>query len=185
MTLKKLDNPTSARQIAANRANALRSTGPRSAGGKAVTARNALRHGLRSHDPILPEGNAADFDRLRETLIADLEPAGGLEAALVERLAVLLWRLARVGRMESAIIAYDQARRASVEAHRRADRQAPKIWRFAQDQNWLPDASADECAPPTDPGVGWWDDRWFNTTTVRYPINHKTWNSPGVGVPSS
>jgi prepilin-type N-terminal cleavage/methylation domain-containing protein/prepilin-type processing-associated H-X9-DG protein len=25
------------------------------------------------------------------------------------------------------------------------------------------------------------DDRWFNTTTVRYPINHKAWNSTGVG----
>ena len=25
------------------------------------------------------------------------------------------------------------------------------------------------------------DDRWFNVTTVRYPINHKIWNSPGVG----
>jgi prepilin-type N-terminal cleavage/methylation domain-containing protein len=25
------------------------------------------------------------------------------------------------------------------------------------------------------------DDRWFNTTTVRYPINHKSWNSVGVG----
>ncbi len=25
------------------------------------------------------------------------------------------------------------------------------------------------------------DDRWFNTTTVRYPINHGAWNSTGVG----
>jgi len=25
------------------------------------------------------------------------------------------------------------------------------------------------------------DDRWFNTTTVRYRINHKAWNSSGVG----
>jgi len=25
------------------------------------------------------------------------------------------------------------------------------------------------------------DDRWFNTTTVRYPVNHKDWNSTGVG----
>ena len=25
------------------------------------------------------------------------------------------------------------------------------------------------------------DDRWFNTTTVRYNINHKAWNSSGVG----
>jgi len=25
------------------------------------------------------------------------------------------------------------------------------------------------------------DDRWFNTTTIRYQINHKAWNSTGVG----
>ena len=25
------------------------------------------------------------------------------------------------------------------------------------------------------------DDRWFNSTTVRYPINHKNWNASGVG----
>lgn len=25
------------------------------------------------------------------------------------------------------------------------------------------------------------DDRWFNVTSVRYPVNHKIWNSPGVG----
>lgn len=25
------------------------------------------------------------------------------------------------------------------------------------------------------------DDRWFNTTSVRYPINHKAWNSTGIG----
>jgi prepilin-type processing-associated H-X9-DG protein len=26
------------------------------------------------------------------------------------------------------------------------------------------------------------EDRWFNSTTVRYGIGHKDWNSPGVGV---
>jgi prepilin-type N-terminal cleavage/methylation domain-containing protein len=25
------------------------------------------------------------------------------------------------------------------------------------------------------------DDRWFNTTTVRYGVNHKAWNSTGIG----
>jgi prepilin-type N-terminal cleavage/methylation domain-containing protein len=25
------------------------------------------------------------------------------------------------------------------------------------------------------------DDRWYNTTTVRYPLNFRNWNSPGVG----
>jgi len=27
------------------------------------------------------------------------------------------------------------------------------------------------------------DNRWFNTTCVRYPINHRTWESVGVGSP--
>lgn len=34
-------------------------------------------------------------------------------------------------------------------------------------------------ATPTAAG----DDRWFNTTTVRYGINYKEWDSPGVGTP--
>lgn len=38
----------SERKIAANRGNARKSTGPRSARGKAHTAQNALRHGLAS-----------------------------------------------------------------------------------------------------------------------------------------
>jgi hypothetical protein len=36
----------SERQIAANRANALRSTGPRTAAGRTRSSRNAVRHGL-------------------------------------------------------------------------------------------------------------------------------------------
>ena len=47
---------TSARQGAANRRNASRSTGPRSSHGKSRSAHNALRHGLSAsvlQDPIL------------------------------------------------------------------------------------------------------------------------------------
>ena len=42
---------TSARQVAANRRNAQRSTGPRTAAGKAAAAGNARRHGLTAAPP--------------------------------------------------------------------------------------------------------------------------------------
>ncbi len=46
---------------------------------------------------------------MRRTLAADLAPAGMLERALVERMAGLLWRLARTGRMECAMLAHEHA----------------------------------------------------------------------------
>jgi hypothetical protein len=49
---------TSERQISANRANARASTGPKTVRGRAVSARNALRHGLNIpiySDPALSE----------------------------------------------------------------------------------------------------------------------------------
>jgi len=44
---------TSARQLRANRANSCRSTGPKTVAGRAASARNARRHGLRI--PVLSE----------------------------------------------------------------------------------------------------------------------------------
>jgi hypothetical protein len=37
------------------------------------------------------------------------------------------------------------------------------------------------CMGTTPENVTNGDDRWFNTTTVRYPINHRSWNSTGIG----
>ena len=56
---------TSPRQLQANRANARKSTGPRSAIGKQVAARNAVRHGLsaRRHDATREE-NIAQLAKL-------------------------------------------------------------------------------------------------------------------------
>mgnify|MGYP001250002086 FL=1 len=86
----------------ANQLNSLKSTGPRTATGKAKASGNSLKHGLLSRNLIIPGENAADFEALLEQLMAEEQPVGTLEAALVERVAVCLWRLRRAVTAESA-----------------------------------------------------------------------------------
>ena len=95
------------KQIRANRRNARKSTGPRSEAGKAASSANALSHGLTATGTVvLPEEEPEDFERLRQGVIADLAPAGALQAALAQRIAGLLWRLDRVARLEAELFAH-------------------------------------------------------------------------------
>lgn len=50
----RVKHPVSERQLQANRANAKCSTGPRTEAGKAVSRRNAQKHGILSHSIDLP-----------------------------------------------------------------------------------------------------------------------------------
>src|SRR6185437_7499402 len=69
-------------QIAANRRNAEKSTGPQSARGKAAIGRNALSHGLTAARIICFDESEADFAAFAEGLRAALEPADPVEAEL-------------------------------------------------------------------------------------------------------
>ena len=73
-----------AAQIAANRRNALRSTGPRTAAGRAVSCRNALRHGLTARATVVLDEDAQDFQWLRAELWTELAPRDNREELLVE-----------------------------------------------------------------------------------------------------
>jgi hypothetical protein len=93
----------SERQIAANRRNARRSTGPRTSAGKSRASRNAYRHGLSvsvgASTPLAPQleklarkiaGNAIDaitLEHAREIAQAELDLARvrGVKVALIER----------------------------------------------------------------------------------------------------
>ncbi|MEJ2702101.1 MAG: hypothetical protein P8Z79_06625, partial [Sedimentisphaerales bacterium] len=55
-------------QIKANRLNACKSTGPRTAEGKATVAKNATKHGLFTQDNVVISENQAQFDALRDEL---------------------------------------------------------------------------------------------------------------------
>ena len=95
---------TSARQVAANKANAKRSTGPRSLKGKARSRSNAQKHGLTAEHIIIAGEDASECEVFATEIIEDLMPVGRLEQALAERVAALLWRLNRVSLFEAAVV---------------------------------------------------------------------------------
>ena len=86
----------SRRRLAANRRNAKKSTGPRSAAGKANSSCNAITHGLCS-DVLLPDEDHEAFDLLRIGMLKSLNPRNNLELALSERIILGYWKLRRVG----------------------------------------------------------------------------------------
>lgn len=95
---------TTPARVRANRANSLRSTGPRTPAGLARASQNALKVGLFARHLVLPAlgETATDYDAFREAVVADLHPAGVVEAELADRVAGLTWRLRRVARYETA-----------------------------------------------------------------------------------
>ena len=93
---------TTEQRLAANRVNALQSTGPATAEGKAVASQNATRHGLLSAKLFLDDENPDEFQALLDAMCCSLNPVGTLEATLIERIAVTLWRQRRLVQAETA-----------------------------------------------------------------------------------
>jgi hypothetical protein len=74
-------------QIAANRANAQRSTGPRTEEGKLSASQNALRHGLCSGIPIMHDEGDLNYDHLLDALREEFQPVSPNEEILVYKMA--------------------------------------------------------------------------------------------------
>jgi hypothetical protein len=62
---------TSQKQREANRANARRSTGPKSKQGKSRSKMNAVTHGLTAEHILIPGEKPEDFRKLRDGLVAE------------------------------------------------------------------------------------------------------------------
>jgi hypothetical protein len=97
--------PVSERRAEANRRNARYSTGPKTARGKRVVARNAIKHGLLAREVVIRSGegeeNLQDFDKLIKGLLKHYEPVGTVEESLVQTIAACWWRKARILRAEN------------------------------------------------------------------------------------
>ena len=108
-----------AKQAAANRRNAAKSTGPRTKSGKARSNRNALKHGLSAEQVVMLDENPAAFEALRSKLFEHYQPTDPVAEHLVEQVAACIWRLRRVPEIEAGIFEcsyyYLQGRRAHME----------------------------------------------------------------------
>ena len=94
---------TSQARLDANRRNALRSTGPRSAAGKARSAQNALKHGLASLSPdnFLAIEDRAAFDQLLASYCRTYSPAHADELDLLTEAVFCKWRQQRLWTVEA------------------------------------------------------------------------------------
>lgn len=91
-------------QIAANRANALRSTGPRTDTGKAASSLNAAKHHLTAKGLIILPGHEDAFAGLEAGLRDTLKPSGSLEEVIYKRAVESAWNLERCRHAGQALI---------------------------------------------------------------------------------
>src|ERR1051326_4784665 len=92
-----------ARQIAANRANALHSTGPRTPEGKAISSANALKSGIYAKDTVVPGEDPARLEALRDSLYDTHRPQHADERILVDSLIANAWSLERLRKCQTQL----------------------------------------------------------------------------------
>ena len=91
--------------MAANRRNALKSTGPCTEKGKAVSRLNALRHGLRARAAIVSAESLHELSQIRDHFLHSFQPETPEQARLVERMACARWQLLNWQRVETKFLA--------------------------------------------------------------------------------
>jgi hypothetical protein len=98
---------TSTKQFEANRRNASKSTGPRTAAGKARVSKNAMKHGLAAAKLILIEGeDEEEFKAFEDRMFDALNPRTALEGEYARRIVANSWRLRRIPQIEAAWFAF-------------------------------------------------------------------------------
>jgi hypothetical protein len=107
--MRKTRKTMSLKQIEANRANAQKSTGPRTPEGRAASKLNAVKHGILSKEVLIGGIHAKEsrheFAKLHRRFCEELNPAGPVEEMLVDQIVTAHWRLRRALMAEAGEIA--------------------------------------------------------------------------------
>lgn len=118
------------KQAAANRRNALHSTGPRTAEGKARSSQNAVTHGLNCAGFIVTEDRRQEFESLRAELIEQHQPVTAAEWQVFQTLLHAAWGQKRVWWLEAELFDGQSDPLADPELERQMDRYARYAARF-------------------------------------------------------
>ena len=103
-TSQRTDKPISEARLAPNRANARKSTGPKTPAGKLRSAANACRHGFAGNNfAVVRLENPDDIDKLKADLVAVYQPINSQEMLAIERAAMAQNSIFRSYRLESGI----------------------------------------------------------------------------------
>jgi hypothetical protein len=95
----------SPKKHAAQIANSIRSTGPRTEDGKAKSSRNSTRHGFCSEHYVVAANDRDLFDRFYAEMIEALAPEGVIEMQLAEAIVTDQFRIMRIKNAENEIFA--------------------------------------------------------------------------------
>ena len=132
---------TTQKQASANKENAQKSTGAKTAAGKAIIASNALKHGLFTRHLVIEGEQVEDYHSLLNGLMTSLTPVGTLESILVEKIASAIWKQKRLISAEQASI--ELSRSFKMDSNK-------KLVHKAMGMDWSESITNDELMPDTD-----------------------------------
>src|SRR5580698_998851 len=100
--------PISDKQLAANRANAKKSTGPRTKKGKEVCVMNGFVHGLTGLATVMTDEDRVAQIEFLKPLIEDLSPIGPMETQLARSVGLDQFRLNKIKTIEDNMLAWTE-----------------------------------------------------------------------------
>jgi hypothetical protein len=102
--MRRTKKPVSPEQLAANRANAARSSGPKTPEGKARSAQNSLKHGFTASTfAVVRLEDLQEIARLKSDLVSVYQPVNSQELFALDRMALSQQAILRAARLESGL----------------------------------------------------------------------------------
>ena len=95
------------KQLEANRANSLKSTGPKSEEGKLCSKGNALKHGLTARKHLIVGDDSIEFEEFRDNLWQELQPENIIQEEMVLQIINTGWKIRRCQIIEVGVLNHE------------------------------------------------------------------------------